>query len=94
MLPGCAEDGVLPVGSLAENRRIAIGLIRLGNLTLLGHIIVIFCELTQIQHVQTLHLTVERYRAVVGELSLTRLTALGGNQHNAVSTLRTIDSGG
>ena len=86
-----AEDGILPVGTLTQNRRITIDLVGLGNLTLLGHVIIELGKLAQVQHIETLVLTVHGERAVVGELSLTGLTALGGDQHNTVGTLGTID---
>ena len=93
VLEGCLENGILPVRTLAQQRGVAeVAYVR--SFAYFGIAVVIFCIFAQIHHVQTLSLTVPGCHAVVGELSVTSLTTLGGNQHDTVSTLSTVNGGG
>ena len=93
VLQSCAENGILPVGTLAQYAGVAQCGISCGT-TLGHHVIIEFCKLAQVQHVNALTLMLPGYHTVVAELGFARLTVLGGNQYDTVSTLGTIDSGG
>ena len=58
VLKGCSEDGILPVGTLAEDGGIAVGLVGLGDFALVHHVVIVFSELAQVHDVEALHLTV------------------------------------
>ena len=94
VLQGRLEDGVLPVGTLAEDGGVAVGLVGLGDFALVHHVVIVFSELAQVHDVETFHLAVDGERAVVGELGLACLTALRGDEHNTIGTLCTVDGGG
>ena len=90
VLQGCAENSVLPVGSLAQQTWVTQRLV-LRSATLCHHVIIEFSKLAQIQHVDALGLALPCHHTVIGEFCFTRLTMLSGNQHDTVSTLGTID---
>ena len=93
VLKGCAEDGILPVGSLAEDRGVAETVV-LEDHTLRRHVVVILGKLAEIEHVDALSLTLPSHHAVVRKLGLACLTALCGDKYNAVGTLCTVDGCG
>ena len=87
------EDGVLPVGTLTQDR--GIGIIVVGAYHAHGgQFVVILGELAQVQQADALGLALDGEHAVVGEFGAAGFTALGGDEHNAVSTLGTVNGGG
>ena len=96
VLQRCLEHGVLPVRTLAQNggiRVVGVGLAG-NNPSVVDEVLIILGILAQIHHVEALHLTVDGQHAVVAELGVAGLTALGGDEHHTVGTLGTIDGGG
>ena len=89
------EHSVLPVCTLTEDRRVrVVGVGLTGNYpSVVYKVFIIFGILAQVHHVEALHLTVNRKRAVVAELSFASLTALGGDEHHTVGALGTINGG-
>jgi len=94
MRPCGAEDGILPIGSHAKYRRVAVSLVGFGNLALRCQVVVIIGKLAQVHDVETIDLPRGGHRTVVGELGLAAVTFLRGDEHHAVGTLRTVDGRG
>ncbi len=92
VLDGGAEYLVLPVGTLAQDGRICIKGIGL-HLTESNHIVVVLGELAQVHHIDAAVLAGHGHHTVIGELGVSGLTVLGGNEDDTVGTLGTIDSG-
>ena len=93
VLKGGLEDGVLPVGAQAEQRGVAV--LCVGRTFALVHqVVVVLCKLAQVHHIEAFGLAVPCHHAVVTELGVARLSALGGDEHHAVGTLCTVDGGG
>ena len=90
MLKGGAEDSVLPVGTDAEDGRIGIVVIGFQQ-TYRREVVVVFRKFPQIQEADTAGLALDGDHTVIGEFSVSALTALGGDEDNAVCTLGTVD---
>ena len=91
---GGAEDGVLPVGALAQYRRVLIFGGGVHQVELLGHVDAILRELAQIHQVERGALVLPAYGARVFKVGLALLAALGGDEHHAVGRARTVDGRG
>ena len=90
LLESCAEDGVLPVCTLAEKRgirEIGIGF----SLSVGDKVVEILGIFTQVHDVETFVLTLPGNHAVVGEFCFTGFTAFGSDEHDAVGALSTVD---
>ena len=91
MLEGCTEDGILPVGTLAEDGRIAVFLVLADHADRL-EVVVVLGEFAQVQQVDATGLALQGDHAVVGEFRIAAPTALGGDEDDTVRTLGTVDS--
>ena len=95
VLEGCLEDGILPVGTHAQQRDIAIvGVLLHATETRGDEVVIIVAKAAQVEHIQPFGLAAHCHHAVVGEFCLTRLAALGGNQHHTVGALCAVDGSG
>ena len=90
VLEGRAEHLVLPVGTLSKDGRIGIPAVVLDQAHV-HHVIVILGKLAEVHHVDAAHLAGNGEHAVVGELRLTRLAVLGGDEDDAVRSLGAVD---
>ena len=88
------EDGVLPVGSDAEDGRVGIDLARIGHLPDCREVVVVLRELAQVHHVETSGLPRDCEHSVVGDLGVPGLAPLGGDQDYSVRALCSIDGSG
>ena len=84
------ENGVLPVRSLTQDAGVGEGGIGFG-LTLVDEVVVECCKSAEVEHVETLGLTVDGEHAVVAEFGITRPAVLGGDEDHTVGTLGTVD---
>jgi len=96
ILPGCPEDGVLPVSTAPEDRRVAVRLVCTIRvyLVLINEAVVEFCELAEVEDVEAFVLTADGHGAVVGEFSVSALSFLRSDEHDTIGTLCTVDGCG
>ena len=93
VLEGGAEHLVLPVGTLAQDGGIGVKGIG-GNFAQFYHIVIILSEFAEVHHIDAAGLAGHGEHTVIGELGIAGLTVLGGDEHNTVSTLGTVNGGG
>ena len=91
MLEGCAEDFILPVGTLSEEGRSSVIWIGLVDFAAFHESVVEFCILAEIHHVQTGRLPRKSGHAVIGDLGIIFLTMLCSDEDYAVSSLCSVD---
>ena len=92
MLQCGAEHFVLPVSTLAQDGR--VGIEGVGRyLTERHHVIIILRVFAKVHHVDAAVLARYCEHAVVREFGFASLTMLGGDEHDAVGALCTVDGG-
>ena len=89
---GCTEQFVLPVSTIAEKFRAQPGAGCWFDLGIRDSIVVLSI-LLQVHHVKFLRHSLPTHITIVGYLSLTILTTLGGNHDDTIRCAWTIDSG-